>query len=440
MLMVIDEVNEIQSLAFLMTLNNITSQESFFSITSQNFKDPEDMGGQLTMPKATFGGPSTFEELDIEADLFWHSAVSSITLRFDGHKSPNILVGKVIYPRLFKEADRQRLKENYGEHSPDYFSQARSFPVGNEEANSVLTRIQISSSRHLDTGYTMKQITGKISFCDPAFGGRDKAVYGHGYFGPAVITNGDGKDEEVEILVFPEPFRVLQLFKNAVWDFGDYDENGRRREGISWLAKLESLGVETKNFDVGGSVSYEEQIAIQCGIFNKEHGIPSRNFGYDFSMRPGIVDAVNRVLGFGAVAYDYNQGPSGAHLQRFKLNSEDCCKNRVTELAFMVSDVFIAKQVRGGINLKGAMEQITRTRYETVNKKYLVEDKKAYKLRWGSSPDMRDVLMGCTGMAFQRGFRQQVIGRNAVGESYWDRKPGRNNAGIPGNGKVFKRI
>jgi hypothetical protein len=426
MLLVVDEVNEIESMAFLTTLTNITSQEAFFSVTSQNFKDPEDMGGRLTEPKAIFGGPATFEDLDIERDHFWHSASSSVTLRFDGHKSPNILAGRTIYPKLFKESDRIRLRDDYGEQSPDYFSQARSFPVRGDGTNSVLSRAQISSSRHDDTFFTMQRITGRVSFADPAFGGRDKAVWGCAEFGPAVVTDGNGMEQDTELLVFKEHFRTLQLVKGAYYN--DF-----------WFDRMKAVGIDTSDFPEGSDVSYEEQIAIQCVELNMARGIPTHHFGYDFSMRPDIVSAVNRIMGFGAVAFDYNQGPEGVQLQRFKLNSEDCCKNRITELAFLASDVFITRQARGGNNLATALTQLSRTRYETVNKKYVAEGKKEYKARWNNvSPDHRDVLMGITGMAIRRGFRQNTVAagaRPASASGMWQKL----NAGGPGRGKVFKR-
>ena len=426
MLLLVDEVNEIESMAFLTVLTNITSQDAFFGITSQNFKDPEDMGGRLTEPKSTFGGPSTFEDLDIERDHFWHSAASSVTLRFDGHKSPNILAGRTIYPKLFKEADRIRLRDDYGEQSPDYFSQARSFPVRGDETNSVLSRPQISASRHDDTFYTLHAITGRVSFCDPAFGGRDKAVWGCAEFGPATVTDGNGQEVELELLIFKEHFRTLQLTKGAY-----YNE--------FWFDRMKAVGVEIGDFTEGSDVSYEEQIALQALELNKSHGVPNHHFGYDFSMRPDIVSAVNRIVGFGAVAFDYNQGPEGVQLQRFKINSEECCKNRVTELAFLASDVFITRQARGGNNLLTALTQLSRTRYETVNKKYVAEGKREYKARWNNvSPDHRDVLMGIVGMAVKRGFRQNVVsnrGKPGSGNGLWEKL----NAGGVGRGKVFKR-
>lgn len=432
LMVVIDEVNEVENFAFLTTLTNISSQEAFFCVTSQNFKEPEDMGGRLSEPTGTFGGPSSFDDLDIERDLFWHSAASSITLRFDGHRSPNILSKRTIYRKLFDQKTRQRLKDDYGEQSPHYFSQARSFPIRGDETNSVLSRAKISSSRHDDAFFSMLRLAGGVSFCDPAFGGRDKAVWGCAHFGPASVTDGEGNQNTEELLLFREKFHTLPLVKGAI-----YPGDPRSPDTANyWKDRMRAVGIETKDFVEGSELSYEQQIAIQCAELNKRHGIPAANFGYDFSMRPDIVSAVNQIIGFGACAFDYNQGPEGVYLQSLKQNSEDCCKNRCTELAFLAADYFLTKQVRGGGWIENAITQLSRTQYTTVNKKYVAEGKKEYKARWQQvSPDHRDVLMGIAAMAHRRGFRQATVAQGNS-KSIWSQINDRN----VGKSKVAKRL
>jgi len=423
MLVDIDEVNEIENTSFITTLANTSSQEGFFCYTSQNFKNPDDMGGRMTEPNGQFGGPSSFDALNIEQDIFWHSAASSITLRFDGHKSPNILAGRVIYPKLFKEADRQRLLQDYGEQSPDYYSQVRSFPVRGDETNSVLSQAKISSSRHKDTFFTMQGALTNVGFCDPAFGGRDKAVFGWGGFGPASVTDAEGNQQSAELIVFKDHFHTLPLVKDATYN--DW-----------WFARMRAADIATRDFTIGAEISYEDQIAIQCKELCKRNGIPSANFGYDFSMRPDIVSSMNRMMGFASNAFDYNQAPEGVFLQNIKQNSEDCCKNRCTELAFLAADYFLTKQVRGGSYIDSATTQLSRTLYTTVNRKYVAEGKKEYKARWQQvSPDMRDVLMGIAGMAHRRGFRQANIS-NGKTEDVWSKINARNI----GKSRVSKRL
>lgn len=425
LLIIVDEINEIDNMAFLTTLSNISQQDAFFCVTSQNFKNEEDMGGRIAEPVGLFGGAASYEDLDIEGDPWWHSAFSSVTLRFDGHRAPNVLANRVIYRKLFKMADLQLMKDNYGEQSPEYFSQVRSFPARNDETNSVLSRAKISASRHKDTFFTMIKEDARVAFCDPSFGGRDKAMWGYAGFGPALTTDAEGNQRNEDLIVFREFMVSLKLVKGATYN--DY-----------WIDRMKAIGIPISDITLGSDVSYEDQIAIQCFELNKKHGIPAANFGYDFSMRPDIVSSMNRFVGFAAHAFDYNQGPEGAFLQNIKQNSEDCCKNRCTELAFLAADYFLTKQVRGGNYIETAITQLSRTLYQTVNKKYVAEGKKEYKERWQQvSPDHRDVLMGIAGMAQRKGFRQNNITSKPNGNrSSWSEINARNL----GRSKVGKRI
>lgn len=397
MLLDIDEINEIDNMSFLPMLSNIASQDGFMAITTQNYKDPEDMGGLITEPVGTYGGPTSIDQLDPDVDAWWHSSRSSITLRFDGLRSPNILAGRVVYPKLFKDSDRVRIVNDYGIQSPEYFSQVRSFPARNDDTNSVLSRAKISASRHTDSFFTLHKISGSVSFCDPAFGGRDKAVWGCAHFGPATVQDAEGVQQQVELLVFRDFFHNLKLVKDAI-----YNE--------WWFDRMKAAGIDTSGITRDSEVSYEDQIAIQCRELNREHGVPANCFGYDFSMRPDIVSSMNRMIGFSASAFNYNLDPEGVFLQNIKKDSKDCCKNRCTELAFLAADFFLTKQIRGGSFIVGATTQLSRTRYTTVNKKYVAEGKKEYKARWQQvSPDQRDVLMGICAMAARRGFRRDVV-------------------------------
>jgi hypothetical protein len=394
LLVIVDEVNEIENMSFLTTLTNIMSQDAFFSITSQNFKDEQDMGGRLAEPVGTYGGPISYDDLDVETSMYWHSKSSSVTLRLDGLKSPNILAGRTIYEKLFKQNNLDRIVEDYGDQSPEYFSQVRSFPIRGVETNSVLSTSKISASRHKDPHYTLIRSITSVGFSDPSFGGRDKAVYGHCKFGQATVLDAEGNPVETELMVFDSPFDTLKLVKDAVYN--DY-----------WIERLKKAKVSLKDITLGSLVSYEDQIAIQCHELNQKYGVPSNNFGYDFSMRPDIVSSMNKIIGYSCVAFDYNQGPLGIHLHNINKSAEDTCKNRLTELAFSAADSFLTKQVRGGQHIETAIIQLSRTLYETKNGKYLAEDKKAYKARWQQvSPDHRDTLMGLNGMAAMRGFRQ----------------------------------
>lgn len=402
---IVDEVNEIDSQAWLRTLVNKSSQKNYIAITSQNFKDPEDMGGQITEPVPEYGGPDAFEKLNVDDDLWWHSRDAGITLRFDGHNAANILAKRVIYSYLFDEGDRLRIAAS-GVESPIYYSQVRSFPVQGATSNSLLSKPKLSASRHLDEWYTLISQPTPVSFCDPAFGGRDSAVYGWAKFGRYTVTDAAGLQYAQDLLVFSEMFITLKLVNQATWP-GDMDY---------WKRRYEAVGLSTSDESVGAEISNEDQIALQCLEHNRKRGIPSANFGYDFSLRPDIVSSMNKILGFSSVAFNYNQPPEGVPLINFKGksgaddgDSKAMCKSRNTELGMLAADMFLSRCVRGGGFIPTAITQLQRTHLEMANRKYVIEDKAAYKARWSNvSPDHRDVFIGIAGMAAMRGFRANL--------------------------------
>tara|TARA_R110000764_G_scaffold127735_2_gene215555 strand:- start:5299 stop:7275 length:1977 start_codon:yes stop_codon:yes gene_type:complete len=409
MFMNIDEINEIDNVSFLSTVENVASQKAFFSLTTQNFKDEDDMGGAVTSPVALFPCyPGTFDDLDINRDQFWYSAKSSVTLRFDGHQSPNILAKRVVYPYLIDQKDIDRLRESGGgEESMIYLSQARSFPIKGGGLNSVLSKAKISNSRHKDVHYQMLSSKGSASFCDPAFGGRDSAVWGWAQWGLATVLDGAGKPFEQELLVFSEHLQKLSITKGAF-----YNDH--------WFERLAACGLDISKFVEGAEVSVEDQVAIQCLEKNRAAGVKSENFGFDFSMRPDIVSSMNKFHGFEAKAMSYNHKPDGYFLENTKQLTEEVCKNLNTEMAMMAADIVLTKQLRGGALVETALTQLSRTYIEMANNKYLTEDKKAYKLRWSQkSPDERDTFLGITKMALDAGFRKDNSQASSIGGDAW---------------------
>jgi hypothetical protein len=403
---IIDEINEIDNPAFLVRVVNSSSQKNYIAITSQNFKDPEDMGGQITEPSPEYGGPDSFEKLNVDDDLWWHSINAGITLRFDGHNAANILAKRIIYSYLFDEEDRVRIAAS-GTEGPSYMSQVRSFPVQGATQNSLLSKPKLSASRHTDTFFAAIGPYTSISFCDPAFGGRDDAVWGYARFANCTVTDGTGEEQKQELIIFPEHFITLKLVRPSI-DKGRFNDFWRRR----WMA----AGLDPSDETEGAEVSFEDQIALQCREHNLMRGISASNFGYDFSMRPDIVSSMNKIIGFSSVAYNYNQPPEGVPIVNFKGKSKEqdndsraLCKNRCTELAMLAADMFLSKCVRGGDNIPTAIQQTCRTHLMMANRKYVVENKDEYKKRWSNiSPDARDTLFGIFGMAASKGFRASL--------------------------------
>ena len=391
-LVLVDEINEIDSHAFLRVLPNLQSQDGFFCITSQNFKEEDDMGGRVCEPVPRYeGSKSSYDDLDVDDDQFWPSAFASMTLRFDGARAVNMLAQRVIYGYLFKQDDWDRLAE-HGMESPEFYSQARSFPIRGTETNSVLPKAVIANSRHDDTFYTRMGNWVRVSFCDPAFGGKDQALWGMASFGWALVPDGNGNSKRELLFEVEEYFSRLRISKGAVYN-------------KHWFDRLRAIGAQTHGIVPDGEVSPDDQIAIQCAELNFQYNIPAANFGYDFSMRAHIVNSMTQFVGKACQAFEYNRPPEGHYLEKFKANSDEICTTRVTELAFLVADLFDSGRLRGGDKCETATMQLSRTKFETKLKKKQVETKRDYKKRWqGQSPDHRGVLLGLRGMADRRGF------------------------------------
>jgi|TARA_R100000084_G_C4655385_1_gene152487 hypothetical protein len=395
---IFDEVNESQSFAYLKILGNISSQ-NFISITSQNFKSEDDLGGFLCEPVMRYqGDKDKYDDLAIDLDHVWSSNYRSMTLRFDGKRAANMLAGRIIYDYLFNQSDWDRLAE-LGMNSPDFASQARSFPIRGESANSVLSKSKISQSQYKDPWFTTVGQPIRVAFCDPAFGGRDKAKWGYAEFGPALVKDENGANIRTNIFQVKTYFKTLKIVKDAIYN--NY-----------WADRMRECGIDDVKVVMGAEVSVEDQIAIQCAEFNLEFGIDSTNFGYDFSMRPDIVSSMNKFLGFDTVAFDYNSGVEGYYLESYKKSTTDYCYDRVTELCFITSDLFNSRQFRGGEFCDGGITQLSRTKYEDKNKKKKCQNKREYKAEWkGTSPDDRDVLIGLGGMAAKRGMSTKSLSK-----------------------------
>ena len=344
----------------------------------------------------------------MDVDQIWPSAYSSVTLRFDGARAANILAGRKIYSYLFKQSDWDRLAE-LGMESPDFYSQARSFPIRGTETDSVLPRSVISRSRCDDKFFTRYGNWTRVSFCDPAFGGADSALWGLASFGWALVPDGNGQTTSQMLFEVEEYFVKLRITKNA-----DYNDH--------WFTRLRALGVNTGDIVKGAEVSPDDQVAIQCAELNAQYSVPAENFGYDFSMRAHIVTAMTLFVGR-CHAFEYNRPPEGVHMEKYKADSKDIIVDRVSELAFLTADLYESGKLRGGDKCETASMQLSRTKFKAVNKKKKCENKKDYKLRWqGQSPDHRDVLLGLRGMSDIKGMTNNSLKVGSVSDTDTTRK------------------
>ncbi len=403
---IFDEINEVRNFAYLAVLPNLQSQ-NFMVITSQNFKSEDDMGGMICEPVGRYEGDvARYKDLDVELDHLWSSAERSMTLRFDGKRAANIQAKRKIYSYLFHQEDWDRLAEK-GTESNTFYSQARSFPVrGDAENNKVLSQSKISGSRYTDPWFTVTGDHTRVSFCDPAFGGKDEAKWGFASFGHAIVVDGLGAETVEMIFQVTHHFEKLTLVKDAKYN-------------QFWFDRMRMVGIDTSQVVVDSEVSIEDQLAIQCAEKNQEHGISPDNFGYDFSMREDIGPSMARYIGTSCKPFGYNRKPDGYRLESLNKTTDEHCEDRISELCYLTADLFNSRQFRGGEFCEEGIIQLARTRVEEIGKakKKKCEDKKSYKHQWKYSPDDRDVLVGLVGMASLKGMVTKSLKSEVKGDS-----------------------
>lgn len=399
---VFDEINRAESTRFRKDLSNVSAQDWFCFISTQNPKDEDDVGGEMASPvKWMNWGVDNYDEVREEQPVIWPTDKSGIAYRLNGMDSVNMRLKKVVYTYQFDQDAEQKLAEEYGRQHPEYYSQCLALFPGADMVPKLLSTARLQASRHDDEHYTFVPGFRWVLFCDPAFTGYgDKAVIGAARFGKAFVTTNSGEQEDAHIIEFQQMESVTYV-NNFRWD--NLEENSSNL----FVQRYHELGLDFDNLTEGSPISYEQQIALRMEETRRKYNIPVQHVGFDFSMRPEIQEAVYLVSGYGAIAYNYKGKPVGRTLMASKEDTAEKCAKRIDEIAFLAADVFRSKQVRGGDNIGPAILQTQRTRINRDKALEYIEDKVDYKARWGGSPDYRDTLFGLIDLASAVGFRTE---------------------------------
>lgn len=411
-LFIFDEINRVENLRFKTDLVNISAQGYFQMHSTQNPWDEQDVGGMMASPKPwREWGWNSYDQIRQHQPVIWPTVDSGIAYRINGLDAVNIRLGKVVYPYQFRRSKLLQIIEDKGETSPEYYSQVLGIFPGGDIDMRLLSQARLSASRHDDEFFSLRAVKGRVLFCDPAHTGTgDNAVIGTAEFGPALIANTDGKQTGTDLFVVRKPMEYVKFINGIPW------QTGATGDPRDFSDRFEALGGNFNNITAGAMVSYEQQIALRMAEIAKDENIPARNIGYDYSMRPEMVEAVTAIIGVAPVAFNYNTKPIGYELHATKEKTEDKCKSRIDELAYLTADVFRSKQLRGGQLILAAIIQLCKTRIQKDKPGNPIEKKPEFKLRNGNkSPDERDTLMGEIGMAFLRGFRAE--GNKTAGDS-----------------------
>lgn len=383
-----EEINKHPRSSYFDIMDNITSNRQLCVFNAWNWKTPDDMGAEVSVPDRDRSGMKGHEDIRIDEDQIYDGIEESIVIRFDGKYSVNILCGKRITPYTFfnLEDDWNPLLKK-GENSPVFKSQARAYPDLNAHSNTVLTHGEVEKSLHNDTYSIIREI-GRASHCDTSEGKGDSAEYSWAIVYEIAYTLGSNEVKRSTALVWQDFVRSIPIKSDQIWN----DE---------WIEKAGDAKLAFKNVKMGSPVKPAEQIVIACARRNLENLVPNKNHGYDPSLNPDVVSAYDRLMGPDvAQAYRYNGPPKGFELKSMRGNTKELVYNRRDEIFFLSAEMFRTQQIRGGHYIKAPIEDLCRHRYQDRGKKRKVESNKEFKTRSkGRSPDKMVAMIGTISVA-----------------------------------------
>lgn len=341
-----DELPELSPALVEAARSNLMVNPFFQMIGSGNFASIYDSFGVFCEPKGGWG--SVTPEFDE-----WETK-DGICLRFDGLRSPNILLGEHRYPGQYGPKHLAEHRASFGENSSLFWRMCRSFPCPEADSDRVYSEADLLKGDV--RGLVIWQSAPiNVAALDPAFAtGGDKAK---AYFGKLGTTS-----ENKRVLLVTDAVELRE-------DIRKKDENRSLQVAKLYRQECEKRGVLPENaaYDASGG------------------GLP---FG-------GLLTEIwsPKLLGvqFGGAA---SERPASIKDRR---PAREAFANRVSEIWFAGVDFVQSGQIKGLPNQ--ACAELTERRRIMPKKgatglKYRVESKAEMKLRTGGkSPDDADSFL-----------------------------------------------
>lgn len=385
--LICDEIAEFPSTALLDLLDNLTANDNLIVLDGCNFKNPEGLEGDLCRPEG-----KDYSDLDIEEDHDWPSNYKSWTFRYDGHQSPNVIAGKKVSRHLLTEEVRRDMEEVHGLMGPKYLEQIRSFPNSSVSDYFIITRAKVKAACGYDEWVWADNSIKKYAFCDPGFGG-DPCRIGVFGTGTARVESMDGTQHNVQIFCPLSQIESIKIITDLKMD-------------AEWEALFNEFVHPSYMMTFGSEITIEQQIVAGCYKFIKQHGVERHNFGYDGSMRAGIVHEMVAMLGSSVQSVDFGGEATERPAIGGVKTARNLYRNFVTELYFETATTMTSRQFRGADLIPAAVTQMCRRSWKESLDRKQVQPKHEYKLaNQGNSPNDADVLVGAHELARRAGFR-----------------------------------
>lgn len=340
-----DEMPELSPALTEAAESNLVVNPHFQFVGIGNFASIYDPFGTFATPKAGWGSVSP------ENDE-WETK-KGVCLRFDGLKSPNVLLGEEKYAGIYSTRHyKEQCDGPGGENSARFWRMCRSFPCPEADANRIYSEADLLRGKVHDT-VRWQQTPLRGAALDPAFAtGGDRAMMYVGDMGTS--TEGRQTLQVTHRLELREDVRKKQ-------------ESRSLQIARQYKAKCEELGIppERAAYDgTGGGMPFG---ALLAEVWSPK--VVAIQFGGAASER--VVGVKDRRPGNKAFT------------------------NRVTELWFSGVEYVQSEQIKG---LPGeAARDWTERRYDTVKGgdglRMRAEKKEEMKQRIGRSPDDGDAAM-----------------------------------------------
>lgn len=228
--LVADELPELSPALVEAAKSNLMTNPYFQMLGSGNFKSIYDPFGQLCEPVGGWG--------QVTPDYEEWPTKDGLCLRFDGHKSPNIIEGFDKYPGIYGMTQLKNHK-SLGENTAIYWRMCRSFPCPEADADRIYSEADLTKGDVLNSVVRWKEAPKKLSGLDPAFAtGGDRAI--------AVVAELGESIENKKVLRFTK-------FVELKEDIRKKDQNRALQVAKKYIELCQSENVLPENAAYDGS-------------------------------------------------------------------------------------------------------------------------------------------------------------------------------------------
>ncbi len=379
LILIADELPELSEAILTAFYSNLSLNKDAQLIGIGNFNSMYDPLGVFARPKFGYGSISPDDEE-------WETERGKC-IKFDGTKSPNVLLGQDVWPIYSNKhlAEHKKL----GENSAMFWRMCKSHPCPEGEQHTIYSEAELTRGKVHDAA-VFQGDTIKIAFLDPGFtNDGDRSMLQFGRMGRCT----DG-------LTRLEFTKFVQLFEDV------------------------NIKDEPRSF----------QIVRQFKDLCEKEGVNFFNAGYDKTGAGiafgDVVDAVwsPHVLGvqFGGSASDLRISMSDEKV------ASEAYSRRVSELWYVGLEFVRSDQIRGLPT--EVVKELTARHYITKksdgNTRIEVEPKKDMKKRLGHSPDHGDAICGVIAIARERHnfLAGGVLGKKTEASDDWKTTASKANA------------